>query len=342
MLGRLVGHVGGGGGLVEDLPEAQQDHHRHGARDPGPEQQRRVPGSDEHHPCADDRQGRPLAQGDGGGQFQEQDHPSVQGDDEPEGARVQAVVGEEDGEGEVLLAVDDVGHQDRAEQHQHGGAGAQFAPQAPFAAARTPVLGRGGCAGSAAGRDDPCGPEGEDERADAVADEEPVVGEAGGDQGAQRRPEGETAVGGAAYEGEGLAAGSLRDGDRDECGVGGPDHAGGVLGHGQGQVEERQGEQREGREGQAPEGGCGEQHPAVAEAVSVPAAGEVAGDQADAADSGDEARLGGAEAARAGQVEEDEDEGEADDGVDEDPRSQQPHHPRYVLEPLQHTRAPLA
>lgn len=122
MLGRLVGDVGGGGGLVEDLAEAEQHHHGDGGRHARPEEQGRVPGADQHEPAADDRQRRPVAQGDGRGQFQQQDDGAVEGDDQPEGPYVEAVVGEEYGEEGVLLAVDHVHDEDRAEQHQDAGA----------------------------------------------------------------------------------------------------------------------------------------------------------------------------------------------------------------------------
>lgn len=281
--------------------------------------------------------GEQPAQGEGGGYLQEHDDAAVDPDEQPVRAGVHAVVGEEHRERRVVLPVDEVDDGDRAEQHEDGRPRAQLPPQP--SAAQTPVRGRGRGRGRP-GRDDPGGPDGEEEGAEAVRDEEPAVRESGRDQGPERCAHREAGVGHAAGDGEGLAPGALRHGDGDQRGVGGPDHPGGVLGERQDEGQQARRDRRQDDEGGAAERGGGEQHAAVAEAVAVPAAGEVPGDQADAADADDQARLGGAEAARAGQVEEDEDEGEADDGIDEDPRSQQPHSPRYVLEPLQHTRVP--
>lgn len=68
----------------------------------------------------------------------------------------------------------------------------------------------------------------------------------------------------------------------------------------------------------------------MAVVVAEPAAGEVPRDEADAADARDDSGLRDAQPARAGQIDEEIDEGEADDSVEKGAEGQQPHRARYV------------
>lgn len=77
MAGRLVGDVGGGGGLVEDLAEGQRDHHGDGEEDARAGDQHGVAEPDEEESDADDGERGTIAQGVGGGQFEEEEEEGL-------------------------------------------------------------------------------------------------------------------------------------------------------------------------------------------------------------------------------------------------------------------------